>query len=333
MSYRLSVGFASRGARDRESMFDGIRAADEAGVDSVWVAESWGEDAFTLMGQIVERTERINVGTAIINVFSRTPAAIAQHFATLDSVSEGRMIVGLGTSGANVIEHFHGIPFKRPIARLREYVEIINILMSGEKLDYSGEFFELHRGFTLNMSRFRDHIPVYLATLAPASVQLTAEIADGWLPIWTPIGELPAVAKAVRDQSVAAGRPADAVTIRSPGGVTLTNDVESARAATAGAFAFYVARMGKFYANHLTRIGHGDVVEKVRAAWEDGGSGAAAAAVPPDLQQSLGLVTDSVEQARDRLAEQEAAGVRLHSMNVSPGRGIDLRKTFEALMR
>lgn len=331
MTYRLSISVGSRGARDRERVFDQVRAADEGGVDTAWVAESWGEDAFTLMTQIVDRTTRLNVGSGIINVFSRTPAAIAQHFGTLDVVSGGRMVIGLGTSGANVIEHFHGVPFERPLDRMREYVEIINILLSGEPLNYEGEFFQMSRGFTLRFERERDHVPVYLATLAPKSLQITAEVADGWLPIWTPIEALPAVTKAFRERVVGAGRAADAVTVRSPGGIVFTKDVERARAAVAGNFAFYMARMGVFYHRHLTRLGYGDVADRVRAAWDKGGSSAGAAAVPPELQQSLTLVTNSVEAARERIAAEEAAGIQLHSVSVEIEDVAERRRVYESL--
>jgi F420-dependent oxidoreductase-like protein len=333
MPYRLSISFNSRGARDRDQVFDRIRAADEAGVDTVWVAESWGEDAFTLMAQLAERTGRIKIGSGIVNCFSRTPAAIAQHFATLDNVSEGRMLIGLGTSGAQVIEHFHGIPFEKPLRRLREYVEIINILISGEKLDYSGQIFQLHRGFTLNMERYRDHIPVYLATLSPRSVAQTAEIADGWLPIWTPVEDLGDTVANIQSQADLADRPRNALDIRSPGGVTVTKDVERGRAAVAGTFAFYIARMGVFYYNHISRLGYKDVADAIRSAWNEGGSAAAAAAVPPGLQQSLTLVTDSIDQARERLAQEQAAGIDLHTVNIDAESPADLQRTYEALMR
>ena len=331
MGYRLCVTVGSRGGRDREALFEDVRAADEGGVDTAWVAESWGEDAFTLMTQVVERTTRLNVGSGIVNVFSRTPAAIAQHFATLDVVSGGRMVIGLGTSGANVIEHFHGVPFERPLARMREYVEIINILMSGEPLNYEGQIFRMSRGFTLRLERERPHIPIYLATLAPKSVAMTAEIADGWLPIWTPVSDIPSAMAAFRSQVEAAGRPADAVTVRSPGEIVVTNDVERARAAVAGNFAFYVSRMGVFYHRHVSRLGYETEAARIREAWDSGGSKAAAAAVPADLQQRLTFVTDSTQAARERLAEQQAAGIQLHTVSVQTDSASERRKIYEAL--
>ncbi len=331
MSYALSIAVGSRGGRDRDATFDDIRAAEDGGVDTAWVAESWGEDAFTLMTQMVDRTKRMKVGSGIVNVYSRTPAALAQHFGTLDVVSGGRVIIGLGTSGANVIEEFHGLPFDKPLQRLREYVDILNILMSGEPLQYEGEIFQFSRGFTLRFDRERDHIPIYLATLAPKSVRMTAELADGWLPIWTPIEKLPEVAGQIASQSVAAGRPSDAVTIRSPGGVVFTQDVEGARARVAGNFAFYISRMGVFYHRHLTRLDYGEVADAIRGAWDEGGSKAGAAAVPPELQQSLTLVTDSVEAARERFAAEEAAGVRLHSVTVDVESPHEAEKIYAAL--
>jgi F420-dependent oxidoreductase-like protein len=333
MSFRLSIGFRSRGGTDREDAFNRVRAADEAGVDTVWVAESWGEDAFTLMGQIVERTKHVNVGSGIVNVYSRTPAALAQHFASLDAVSGGRMIIGLGTSGANVIEHFHGVPFEKPLQRTREYVEIINILIAGAPLKYRGEIFQMDRGFTLNMQRQRDHIPVYLATLSPKSVQQTGEIADGWLPIWTPIEKVPEVMANIRKAATDAGRPGDALTLRSPGGEIITNDVERTRAGVAGNFAFYLCRMGAFYHRHIRRLGYGDLVDTVQQAWQEGGSGAGAEAVPPDMQQALTLVTNSIDEARERLAQEAAAGIDLHSVTVDGQTPQEMQKTYAALMR
>ncbi|MDZ7727964.1 MAG: LLM class flavin-dependent oxidoreductase [Dehalococcoidia bacterium] len=321
----------SRGSRDRDAVFDDVRAADEAGVDTIWVGESWGEDAFTLMTQVVERTKHINVGSAIVNVYSRTPGTIAQHFGTLDVVSGGRMVIGLGTSGANVIEHFHGVPFKFPLRRLQEYVDIIKLLIAGEPLEYEGELFEMSRGFTLRFERQRDHIPIYLATLAPASLRTTSERADGWLPIWTPMEVLPQLSEEIRLQATKAGRPADAVTVRSPGGVVVTNDVERVRAQIAGTFAFYVARMGEFYYRHIHRIGYGEVADSIREAWESGGSAAGAVAVPADLQQSLTYVTDSIDAARERLAAEAEAGVGLHTVQVDAETPKEAERIYAAL--
>jgi F420-dependent oxidoreductase-like protein len=330
--HMLSVGVNWQGNRDRERVFDEIRAADDGGVHSAWVAEAWGQDAFTLLTQLAERTSRIQLGTGIVNVYSRSPGALAQHFGTLDELSNGRVIIGLGTSGANVIEHFHGVPFDRPLRRLREYVEIINTLIAGEPLTYHGEIFTMDRGFTLRFDTLRKHIPIYLATMAPASVRQTARIADGWLPIWTPLEKLAAEIRAFRDTAAGAGRDPDALVVRSPGSIRITSDVDRARAAVAGSLAFYVSRMGVFYYQHISRLGYADEAAAIKRAWDENGSAAGTAAVPPELQQQVGFVTDSVEAARERIAEQEAAGVNLHDVHVDAPTTAERARVYEQLV-
>ena len=330
--HKLSVGVNWQGTLDRERIFDEVRAADESGVHSVWVPEAWGRDAFATLVQLAERTQQVQLGTAIVNVFSRSPGALAQHFATLDELSGGRAIIGLGTSGANVIEHFHGVPFEKSLRRLREYVEIINMLIAQEPLTYDGEIFHLKRGFKLAFETVRKHIPIYLATLNPASVRQTARIADGWLPIWTPIEKAADEIKRFRESAAKAGRDPAALTVRSPGGIRITTDVERARAGVAGSFAFYVSRMGVFYYQHISRLGYEDDAAAIKRAFDEGGSKAGAAAVPAHLQQQLGFVTDSVDAARERIAEQESVGIDLHDVMVDAETPGERAKIYERLV-
>ena len=314
MAYKISIGIDWQGKLDYQALCEKVQIAEAAGVHSAWVPEAWGRDAFTILTLLADRTKRINLGTAIVNTYSRTPAALAQHFATLDEVSGGRMLLGLGTSGPQVIEHFHGVAFQPPLQRMREYVEIINTIMKGEPLKYSGKVFDLQRGFTLRFQPVRDHIPIYLATLNTKSVKMTAELADGWLPIMIPLEHLKSEIDNLRQASVAAGRPANAVAVRSPGTITVTSQVDKARAASAGMLAFYIGRMGTFYAAQLTRLGYGEAVETIEEAWA-GGSRAAAEAVPAQLVDTTGCV-GSVEAGIGRLQAQEECGVDLHHVNV-----------------
>ena len=129
----ITGGIAGGGA-GRDQSLEKIRLADQLGYDSIWFGETWGYDMVTSMGDVVRATEKIKVGSGIMNVYSRSPGVIASTFATLDERSGGRMLIGLGSSGANVIEHFHGVPFEKPMRRLREYVEVINMLLHGERL-------------------------------------------------------------------------------------------------------------------------------------------------------------------------------------------------------
>ncbi len=314
MARKISIGIDWQGKIDYKVLCEKVQIADAAGVHSAWVPEAWGRDAFTILTLLADKTQHIQLGTAIVNTYSRTPAALAQHFATMDELAGGRMLLGLGTSGPQVIEHFHGVEFKPPLQRLREYVEIINTIMRGEPLKYSGKLFDLQRGFTLRFKPVRDHLPIYLATINAKSVKMTAELADGWLPIMIPLEHLKSEIDNVRQASVVAGRPSHAVSVRAPGTVTITPHVDKARAASAGMLAFYIGRMGTFYAAQLTRLGYGEAVETIKKAWE-GGSQAAGEAVPDQLVDATGCV-GSVEEGIERLQAQEESGVDLHHVNV-----------------
>ncbi len=334
MTIKLATNVNWTGNRDAEQTFNYVRAADDGGVHSIWVAEAWGQDAVPMMTQLAERTKKIQIGSGILNIFSRTPALMAQTFGTLDLLSEGRMIIGLGTSGANVIEHFHGLPFRLPLARMKEYVEIINTLMSGEKLVHRGKIFKLERGFTLRFEVLRKHIPIYIASLTPKSVEQTAQIADGWLPIWTPIQDIAKEVKAFRAAAEKAGRDPGSLTVRAPGTIHITTSdrLERAKQGVAGGFAFYVSRMGTFYYEHVTRLGYGEEAAAIKSAFDQSGSGAAAAAVGEELQQAVGFVTDSVDAARDRLAAQQDAGIDLHSIDVQADTPEAQQKIYERLV-
>ena len=334
MTYRLAVNIAWQedlGA-GREAVLQKVEAADRAGAHSVWVEEAWARDAFSVLVLIAARTEQIQLATGIVNVFSRTPAALAQHFATLDEISGGRAIVGLGSSGPAVIEPLHGVPFRNPVARIADYVHIIRAILAGEPLDYEGVEVSAGGRFTLAFRPPRADVPVYLASLLPRSLRLTAGIADGWLPLWTPLEAMPELVQFIRER-----RPEDPegsrrpFEVRSPGPVIVTDDVDRARGEVRGALAYYIARMGDFYARHLERIGYGDLVTSVREAWNEGGRGAAAEAVPDDMQQSCRFVTSDLAEARDRLAQQAEAGITIHQVDVRSDDPAEVERVFAAL--
>jgi len=328
---KLSIGINWQGEFDIEAVIEQAKVADDAGVDSLFVAEAWGRDAFTILTVLARETRRIKLGTSIVNIFSRTPAALAQHFATLDELSGGRMIIGLGTSGHRVIEHFHGVPFALPLRRTREYVEIINALMRREPLHYHGRIYQLDRGFTLRFEPVRDHIPIWLASITPKSVRQTAEIADGWFPIFMPRDrwkqQLDTFYARVRE----AGRDPAAVEVRNPSAVVVTDRPERARAASAANTAFYIARMGDFYYEHFVRMGYQETADAVREAWAKGGSAAGAAALPAELVAQLSTAGD-IEECREGLEAAEAAGFTSHAVAVSEADPHKRRAAFEKLL-
>jgi F420-dependent oxidoreductase-like protein len=331
MARALSIGFNWQGPMDYDEACRRVQLADAVGIDTVWVPEAWGRDCFTILALLAQATHRIKLGTAIVNTYSRTPAALAQHFATLDEVSNGRMIIGLGTSGHRVIEHWHGVPFQPPLTRLREYVEIIRMIMAGEPLNYSGKVFTLERGFRLRFQPVRSSIPIFIASLTPKSVAQTARIADGWMPVLIPLEQLGAQVNAFRQQVRAAGRDPQCVAVRSPGSVTVSDDIDKVRTENKSHVAFYVTNMGDYYREQLTRLGYADAVQNIRQAWADGGRAAGTAAVPDDLVDSLHFV-GSIEACIDRLDAQQEAGIDLHAVRVEASEPHQATRIFERLI-
>ena len=331
MARRLSIGVNWQGEFEREMVFERVRVADEAGVDCCFVAEAWGRDAFTLLTQLAERTKRIKLATGIVNYYSRSPAALAQHFATLDELSGGRMIIGLGASSANVIEQFHGISFTPALARMREVVQIINMLMANQRLEFKGDVFQMERGFTLRFRPVREHIPVYIASFRPRAMKVVAEVADGWMPTMIPIQRAKAEVERFLGYARAAGRDPSQMTVRF-GGVTVAKEKERALQASKAGVAFYIARMGDFYYQQISDMGFADEANEIRRAWKEGGSQAGTAAVSDDLAHGLGTV-GSIEECRDRLAEEEAAGINLHSVTVVGESAVEEGRILEKLLK
>jgi len=330
MSYNVAVGVNWQGKPDFKGLIERARVADETGVHSIWVAEAWGRDAFTTLTLLAEHTRRIHLATGIVNTYSRTPGALAQHFATLDELSGGRMIIGLGTSGPQVIEHFHGVAFNPPLTRMREYVEIINLLMAGQPLNYDGKVFKLKRGFTLRFEPPRKHIPIWIASLNQKSVEFTAQKADGWLPVMIPLGRLKESIADFRAMAAKAGRDPKSIAVKSPSTIHVTGNPDRARAIQAGTLSFYVARMGAFYAEQLTRFGFGDDVRRIREAWAAGGSKAGTEAVSRRLLDEMGYVGE-VAGARERLAAEAEAGADLHRVEVDAADLAGYERTLAAL--
>src|SRR5688572_4208804 len=226
----MRLGLVAGMSSDWRQSLEKIKIAEDLGYERVTGTEAWGPSALPWITTIAAHTSRIHVGTSIINAFSRTPAAIAQEFASIDVLSGGRAVLGIGSSGEYVVEHFHGVPFQKPLRRLREYVEIFNTLIAGGQLNYQGEIFNLQRGFRLDYDRPRDHIPVYVAAITPKSIRQTGEIADGIIPIHWPKSCFAGLREQLAEGARAAGRDPSGLTIAPQTHVYLldgTNDAET----------------------------------------------------------------------------------------------------------
>lgn len=328
----IAVGFAASAA-EREELVRRVQVADDLGVDSAWVAEAWGRDAFTLLTELALKTRSIKLGTAIVNVFSRSAAVLAMTAASIDEISGGRMILGLGSSGANVIEHWHGVPFQKPLSRLREYVEIINRIVARRRLMYEGELFRLKRGFRIDLQNERRHIPIFIASLTPRSIEQTGRLADGWIPIYWPRERLQEGIEQLVNGARGAGRERRDLTVAPAIGVFVAGDGEREQMLRRARqpVAFYVGRMGVFYYQMLQRLGFEKEVAAIRAAWERRDPAGAAAAVSDRMLEAIAVV-GGPDECRDRLEEWRAAGADLPIINLSVGPSLEVGRVLERLM-
>jgi F420-dependent oxidoreductase-like protein len=294
-----------------------VSEAERLGVDCVWSAEAWGHDAVTPLAFLAARTSKIKLGSGIIQAGTRTPALIAMTAMSLASMSGGRFRLGLGVSGPQVIEGWHGIPFDRPVQRMRETAEIVRRAVRGERLEYSGSVYTLPlpggEGKALrSAAKPQPAIPIYLATLSPNSLAMTGEIADGWLGT----SFMPDHARIFFDHIAAgaarAGRTLAALDLQAGGVVAFGDDLDPLIAPRKPGLAFSLGAMGSrqhnFYNDAYKRAGYVDVATEVQRLWLEGKREAAAARVPDELVVKTNLL-GTEKMVCDRLATYRAAGI------------------------
>ncbi|MGB4863680.1 MAG: LLM class flavin-dependent oxidoreductase [Tepidiformaceae bacterium] len=319
----VSAGFAGSPEQNKE-LISRIKVAEEVGVEAVFTAETWGRDQFSLLTQIALNTSKIKLGTGIAPVFGRSPGVLAMTAATLDELSGGRVILGLGTSGDRVIEHWHGEKFSKPIQRTREYIEIINMMVSGEKVFYDGQIFKLQRGFRLLFEPPRKHIPIYVASISPKSMDSLATVADGWMPIYWPKSKFLDGKKAIAAAAKEAGRPETAVECVASLTVVINPDEQKAKTQAAGPISWYVTNMGDFYHQMLTRNGFGEEVAAMRKVAET--HKPAPFGTNPELMAAMGdrmleetAIWGDLETVAAGIEERRQLGVDLPSISLPQG--------------
>lgn len=294
---------------NREELIECVRTAEACGYDSFWMPEAWEREAFTLLTELAVVTQRIHLGTGIINVFSRSPALIAMSAATLDEISGGRFRLGLGTSGAQVIEDFHGVSYNKPLTRLKETIQIVRALLAGERVDFNGECFQLQR-FKLGFKPLRAEIPIYLAALTPKSLHQLGELADGWLPTHWPRARLRDGIAEIRPGAEHSGRDVSRIEIAPFVNVVVSDDLASARKQARLPLAYYVGGMGNYYHDSLARLGFAVEAARIRDLWQAGRPKDAIAAVTDEMADNI-AICGPVEACRARLDEMYALGATL----------------------
>lgn len=311
---RLGINLGYSGAQMTD-VLPLVQLADRAGIDSVWAAEAYGSDAVTVLSYIAAQTEHIALGSAILQMPGRTPANTAMTAMTLDALSQGRVILGLGVSGPQVVEGWHGVSYSRPLAKTREYIEIVRrVIAREEPLAFDGEHFQipyqgpdasgLGKPLKSILHPVRTRVPIYLAAIGPRNVALAAEIADGWLPIFYSPEHEDVFGSSLREGFEAAGRAPDSFEIATTVMVAAGDDVAACRDSLRPYLALYIGGMGSreqnFYNDLAVRYGYEQAAARIQDAYLDGRRGDAAAAVPDDLIDEVALV-GPIERIIDRL--------------------------------
>lgn len=295
--------------------------AEKLGLDVCWVAEAWGADAPSALGYFAARTERMLFGSGILQVGTRSPAAVAQTAITLSNLSSGRFLLGLGASGPQVIEGLHGVSFSRPLTRIRETVDIVRQAFGGGKISYSGTEFQIPRpggeAVPMRLSvRPQYPIPIYLAALSPAMLRLTGEIADGWLGTsFVPEAAAHAYFAHLDDGLARVGRTRADIDICQGAEVAFAPDEDTLQTMVAGRkkeLAFSLGGMGSkntnYYNRAYSRQGWADVAAEVAERWQRGDRDGAAALVTDEMVLATTLIGTEA-MVRDRLAVWRDAGV------------------------
>jgi len=298
-----------------------VREAERLGFDSVWSAEAWGSDAVTTLTWVAAHTERIGVGTAVMQIPARTPAATAMTAITLDHLTGGRFRLGLGMSGPQVVEGWHGVPYGKPLQRTREYVEIVRaILRRDEPVEFHGEYYDLPAGGGTGLGKplrtivhpLRSDLPIYLAAIGPRNVSLAAEIADGWLPILFSPHRTDVFWPSLERGFARAGRDGEGFDIAPLVNVVIGDDLDDCRDRLRPFLALYVGGMGAGHANFynalVARFGYEAEARTIQDLYLEGKHREAAAAVPDALIDEVSLVGPP-ERIRDRLAAWRESGV------------------------
>jgi F420-dependent oxidoreductase-like protein len=329
MRVAISLRLASE---DWEQASAYVVEAERLGVDCLWSAEAWGHDAVTPLAFMAARTSRIRLGTGIMQAGTRTPALVAMTAMSLAAMSHGRFLLGFGVSGPQVIEGWHGIRFERPVQRMREMVEIVRRATRGERLEYKGSVYELPlpggEGKALrSAAKPQPDIPIYLATLSPKSLEMTGEIADGWLGT----SFMPEHARVFFDHletgARRAGRSLASLDLQAGGMVAFSDDVERLIPPRKPGLAFTLGAMGSrqhnFYNDAFKRAGYRDVALEVQRLWLDGHREEAAGRVPDELVLKTNLLGTEA-MVRRRLEAYRDAGVT--TLRVEPaGDTLDAR--------
>ncbi|WP_254522200.1 LLM class flavin-dependent oxidoreductase [Natrinema caseinilyticum] len=286
--------------------------AEEKGLDSVWVGETWGWEAFTLLGELSQLTNEITLGTGIVPVYTRSPALLGQAAATAAEASDGRFVLGLGTSGPAVIENWHGDDFERPIGYTAETIDVVEQVLSGETVSHDGTSFQLD-GFRFRAEQETDGIPVYVGALGASNVRMSGALADGWMPIFVPRPRIEALYEEFAESATQRGRDPETLSVAPNTVAAISEDGTRARQAVRHHIAFYVGAMGDFYHRTLSEAGFERNADAIREAWQESGPEAAAETISDSVidETTIAGTPRQAHEQLDSFAETPADEIHL----------------------
>jgi F420-dependent oxidoreductase-like protein len=321
---RFATHLRGGGPEDWEAAAAFAQEAERLGVDSIWCPEAWGTDAVTPLAFVAARTSRLRLGSGVMQVGARTPAMVAMTALTMRSLTGGRYILGLGASGPQVMEGWHGVRFDGPVQRTRETIEMVRRICRGERLEYRGRYYDVPlpggRGRALRTSAPLGDVPIYVASLGPRNLEMTGELADGWVGT----SFMPETAEVflshLRAGAERAGRTLADLDLMVPVTLEFGDDVDEIARRRARGYAFTFGAMGSasqnFYLDAFTRQGFGEPARAVQRLWLEGRREEAADAVPPEIALRTNLLgTD--EMVRRRLDVYRAAGITTLQVSVA----------------
>jgi F420-dependent oxidoreductase-like protein len=324
MKLGVSIGYWGLGLGPAEQL-EIARTAESLGYDSIWAAEAYGSDAATVLAWLAAGTSRIKLGAGIFQIPGRSAAMTAMTAATIDQLSGGRLILGLGTSGPQVSEGWHGVRFGKQLQRTREYIEVVRMALAHQKVEFHGETMELPlpdgpgKALKLTIRPVQQRIPIYLAVLGPKNVALAGEIADGWLPVFFSPEHMKSLRVPLEEGAARAGRSLDDFRICPSVNVMITDDAASARDAMRPMLALYVGGMGSreqnFYNRLVSSYGFGPEALEIQELYLAGRRAEAMQALPDELIDAVSIA-GSRDRAKERIRAFRDAGVE--TLIVSP---------------
>src|SRR5882724_9354292 len=317
MKLGVNVGYWGFGLTTRDQL-EITQTAEELGYDSVWAAEAYGSDAATVLAWLAAGTSRIKLGAGIFQIPARSAAMTAMTAATIDQLSGGRLLLGLGTSGPQVSEGWHGVRFAKQLQRTREYVAVVRMALAHQKVEFHGETLELPlpdgpgKALKLTISPVQERIPIYLAAIGPKNTALAGEIADGWIPTLFSPEHVSELRPLLEEGAAVSGKSLDDFDIAPTVSLCISDDLEAARNTMRGFIALYVGGMGSrnqnFYNQLVSRYGYEAEATTIQDLYLEGKREEAMAAIPDSLIDTVSLCGPK-DLVRDRLAVYREAGV------------------------